>query len=921
MAEATERLLLQVDAATGLLRRNLLEAETPLSQFEQRAGRMAANVDKSIASMGSRFGEFSKLAESAADRAQRAFEDSFSDVQKLAAKAIQAPTVTGGLNVGASDAKAAAGVAQQRAAATRLIAEAAERAAQGEGVLTEQTRLYVQAARAATIEAERQANELSKEAGALERLEIELMQAGAASRVFAGSQRMVVAQTGAQRAAMAGLSYQVQDTFTQLSMGANVFQVLAIQGGQAAGQFANVEGKAGNLAKFLIGPWGLAITGAALLGGPLVEVVKDFVTESGKAAGAAEVHRKANELLKEAVDRLNGSQASLNHTTRQGIQDDLNAAEAKRQHIIRTRQLIDAQLVEAKRGLSASLETQANSGGTAPGLQAGVAGLQAQQARQKISAIEGAQKLNDAKMTEANTAIVAGRAQLVMRKVAASTDAATAATQRYEDAIDGLSRKFERGGFGNPNSLKAQDAFQAAAERETRQRDSSLAIIRDGKKRGPSADTLARRAEVVRQREIAEDTAYSDEERGLRRRLLEATRRTAESEESRDALLRDDIQSEYDAQRRKIANQQKAGKLDGEQAETLNQLNDRTRTQRLENVEIERRAARLTDSNATAQQSLDIQIASAQIETDMARTLADRREIELRILDLQDKREKQIQQAVLDDPRSTEGERTRARAAIGAVDATAGARRQQVQTRNASPLEGYRDQLTRAADDIDVALENVGVSAFRGLEDSMLSVIDGTRSVGDAFGDMAKSIISDLARIAIQAAILKAVETVLPGAGSFLGFLKRSDGGPIERRAGGGMIAGPGGPRDDVIPALLSNGEFVVNAAATARHRSLLEAVNSNRLPKFATGGLVSPSLPSLREPTLSKMIGNGRAAGGLVEHRVKVDVAPSEMFETRVQQQTIGIVSASAEPIMAGAEARTRRSLSRPALPGGAAW
>jgi len=43
----------------------------------------------------------------------------------------------------------------------------------------------------------------------------------------------------------------------------------------------------------------------------------------------------------------------------------------------------------------------------------------------------------------------------------------------------------------------------------------------------------------------------------------------------------------------------------------------------------------------------------------------------------------------------------------------------------------------------------------------------------------------------------------------------------------GGLVTGPGGPRDDAILTALSNGEFVVNAAATARHRGLLEQINS----------------------------------------------------------------------------------------------
>jgi TP901 family phage tail tape measure protein len=42
----------------------------------------------------------------------------------------------------------------------------------------------------------------------------------------------------------------------------------------------------------------------------------------------------------------------------------------------------------------------------------------------------------------------------------------------------------------------------------------------------------------------------------------------------------------------------------------------------------------------------------------------------------------------------------------------------------------------------------------------------------------------------------------------------------------GGYISGPGGPRSDRVPVMASNGEFMVNAAATARNRATLEAMN-----------------------------------------------------------------------------------------------
>lgn len=54
--------------------------------------------------------------------------------------------------------------------------------------------------------------------------------------------------------------------------------------------------------------------------------------------------------------------------------------------------------------------------------------------------------------------------------------------------------------------------------------------------------------------------------------------------------------------------------------------------------------------------------------------------------------------------------------------------------------------------------------------------------------------------------------------------------------ADGGIVTGPGSSRSDSIPANLSNGEFVVNARATARNRNTLEVMN--RGGGVSTGGV-----------------------------------------------------------------------------------
>ncbi|MFE5369256.1 aggregation-promoting factor C-terminal-like domain-containing protein [Streptomyces mirabilis] len=61
-------------------------------------------------------------------------------------------------------------------------------------------------------------------------------------------------------------------------------------------------------------------------------------------------------------------------------------------------------------------------------------------------------------------------------------------------------------------------------------------------------------------------------------------------------------------------------------------------------------------------------------------------------------------------------------------------------------------------------------------------------------------------------------------------------GGTTKKKARGGILDGPGTGTSDSIPIMASKGEFVVNAASTARHRELLEAINGKG---YANGGLV----------------------------------------------------------------------------------
>lgn len=108
--------------------------------------------------------------------------------------------------------------------------------------------------------------------------------------------------------------------------------------------------------------------------------------------------------------------------------------------------------------------------------------------------------------------------------------------------------------------------------------------------------------------------------------------------------------------------------------------------------------------------------------------------------------------------------------------------------------------------------------------------------------------------------------------GGFMGFKNNgamgfANGGNVMKRFGpGGQVFGQGGPRSDKIPAMLSNGEYVVNAAATSRALPLLNALNY---------GVTQGNGPA------GTMVGGG---GGSLMSSVNITVNPSPgMDETEL--------------------------------------
>jgi hypothetical protein len=150
------------------------------------------------------------------------------------------------------------------------------------------------------------------------------------------------------------------------------------------------------------------------------------------------------------------------------------------------------------------------------------------------------------------------------------------------------------------------------------------------------------------------------------------------------------------------------------------------------------------------------------------------------------------------------------------------------------------------------------------LKDTAYGSLDSLILQGNSLSDVMDNLADSIQSAALQAILLGEgpLASLLGtgGSGGLIGMvlgaafpgLKPAS---IPANAEGGMIYGPGSGKSDDVLMWGSSGEFMVNAAATKKHRGLLELINSgNDIPGYAAGGLVAPAY----------MRGQGGGSGGM---------------------------------------------------------
>lgn len=104
--------------------------------------------------------------------------------------------------------------------------------------------------------------------------------------------------------------------------------------------------------------------------------------------------------------------------------------------------------------------------------------------------------------------------------------------------------------------------------------------------------------------------------------------------------------------------------------------------------------------------------------------------------------------------------------------------------------------------------------------------------------------------------------------------------------ATGGYISGPGTSTSDSIPARLSNGEFVVNAASVKKYGvDYLHAINTGRAHRYASGGLVSnvstPIAPNVYDENSTSRTANQSQSAPVIQQTLVLD--SGEMLQSGI--------------------------------------
>lgn len=374
----------------------------------------------------------------------------------------------------------------------------------------------------------------------------------------------------------------------------------------------------------------------------------------------------------------------------------------------------------------------------------------------------------------------------------------------------------------------------------------------------PDPDELARRFE--------DDLARGEIE------LMQALADVTGTLEARREAERAAIRAEQEATARSI---QADKDLSAAQQGRLLALNDQIAAARLAAIEAEREREAIEATVLLRQEDLRNQQDVLRLQADLADTAKKRREIELRLLDLQYEEERIRLQAIADNERAPSAERAAANGRLASMGEQYELEREGVMRDTESPFERYRRRLNRSQEQVQEDAEQWMVDELEGIQDRLHKAITDKLGVKDP-------ILGGILDLFIEQVIMRPLADA---------FANAAGGG------GGGLLG--------ILASTFGNVGFG-GGRASGGHVSAgrMYQVNEQGVEGFqpAGSGKIIP---------LGRMRG-GAGGGVTINQTVKVDASNSvnpegyaEHIVSRVRQETVAIVGEGMKQVNKGVPAR----------------
>jgi Lambda phage tail tape-measure protein (Tape_meas_lam_C) len=346
-----------------------------------------------------------------------------------------------------------------------------------------------------------------------------------------------------------------------------------------------------------------------------------------------------------------------------------------------------------------------------------------------------------------------------------------------------------------------------------------------------------------RERALRETFQYDSELRRAQGTTLGAMRDLATDHGVRAELSTRMLDLERQQEFEQLDLQVTMGERTQAQADALKAEYDIADRLRFEAIQLEAANARREEFERLTATRVELARSLLEGEGQLATTAAERRRIELRMVELAYQEERARLQRIIALNRG-DADEAEARQRLGALDAQTGQRREQARRNNRSPLETYFASLPRTAEELNEAFESVAANGLQALNDGIVDAIMGAKSLGEMFKAVANQIIADLLRIAVQKAITEGLSAIFGGGGGGGGFL----GGLF----GGGGSSAPGG---DWFSNLKFGGPKAIGGG-----------VSPNRIYQVGERGveLFQPSVPGQIIPN-DKLPGAGGVSASII--------------------------------------------------------